>query len=1073
MPKLRTFLQRSFLVGLLGWLAAAVPEPASGACPAPPMAPDTTAGPHTGYVYNDHLWGQDRATIDRVINELWTNGVRYIHTVFDWGATEKAKGAFDYAHYDFLFCQLRIYGLRAYVEMGGGVDGWVEAMPPFHFGRNWYVNAIVGSSNKVIWTPSSNRLAFHYEPQALDQNGNGWLTIAWANPTAKAVDVRPPQRMQYSFRARRKSGQPAVHVTLDYRIMDRANDTFYIAHFSAPCAVGESDSDDSSTWPSCTIQFDPSTVSWSGYQPQQHYLALELGILARDFNVREFDLDLSSFMVKRDGIAVGADGQPLNSTNAFTYIDKERIRWSYDQFTGRTKPAVDRNHYLVVQSDPFFRNTEEAWMRDAITWVEQNYPDVVIAYGTRNEPFVGPYRFDVVDYSEANRRAFANWLRARYGSIGALNAAWSRSDLGVSFGYPTFDAVQIPPLPVTASKLDPVELGGAGTSPEAVLDFHRFMRDEYTFGYLESRLRVIKSVAPRKATFVKVRPDVPEYGGAAINDAVSRLAESPYLDILGTDTYSVQLGYYDVKDPSAIRVTLSSIATAARRYQKKWAIFEMGVDIPEHVDRTLADLLRYTWSHGPSAVFLFKFINSENDPTVEFAEGYYNVDASTYKPEFQHINSSLTSPGIAAAPAADVAVLYAADSTAYRGPFAPVMTFKQALTDLGFRTTVLYDYEIRKYPRILARFKAVVAPRLALARTTPTDTFLLNALNEYVTNGGRAIIAGAFDSLSSNLKLVRSPGTPQVLPYLPNVALKPVDTTSPEYDQRIVFKAGFPWDGVPVGVDNTDTQLHLAALPGTNVIARYSRSGTPAIVSSNDGRVVVIGPSLRFSGDVNFDGSVDQADRNLIVSKLDSTLFDAKRSNPLADMNHDLWIRTDDLAIWDQDFCAAFCNTAAPYSLQAFLARIMDNWGIPRAVVTGGRGIVAHLAANGLAIGNNRDDLNYTTYTVVLPFATTMAGKLPADAFVTVTPRAANTVVTGTLLARTAVFVKLNVPVPIEGDLDGDGDIDSMDVAVITRAIGQPAAYGDARDVDFDGRITVLDARKLAVRCTRLNCATQ
>jgi predicted extracellular nuclease len=63
--------------------------------------------------------------------------------------------------------------------------------------------------------------------------------------------------------------------------------------------------------------------------------------------------------------------------------------------------------------------------------------------------------------------------------------------------------------------------------------------------------------------------------------------------------------------------------------------------------------------------------------------------------------------------------------------------------------------------------------------------------------------------------------------------------------------------------------------------------------------------------------------------------------------------------------------------------------------------------------------------------------------------------------------------VPLAGDVDGDGDIDRNDVALIVAArntsTGNPF---DPRDLNRDGRIDVLDARLAAIRCTRSGCAT-
>ena len=61
---------------------------------------------------------------------------------------------------------------------------------------------------------------------------------------------------------------------------------------------------------------------------------------------------------------------------------------------------------------------------------------------------------------------------------------------------------------------------------------------------------------------------------------------------------------------------------------------------------------------------------------------------------------------------------------------------------------------------------------------------------------------------------------------------------------------------------------------------------------------------------------------------------------------------------------------------------------------------------------------------------------------------------------------------PLACDVDGDGNVDRDDVALISAARNRPASLpDDPRDSDGDGVITVLDARRCTLECTLPRCA--
>lgn len=82
----------------------------------------------------------------------------------------------------------------------------------------------------------------------------------------------------------------------------------------------------------------------------------------------------------------------------------------------------------------------------------------------------------------------------------------------------------------------------------------------------------------------------------------------------------------------------------------------------------------------------------------------------------------------------------------------------------------------------------------------------------------------------------------------------------------------------------------------------------------------------------------------------------------------------------------------------------------------------------------------------------------------------------GPLLSNTGFVVPVLPAVPPKlaprnGDIDGNGSIDADDLALLTRAARPALGPNDPWDINGDGVINVLDARKLALMCTRPQCA--
>ena len=58
-------------------------------------------------------------------------------------------------------------------------------------------------------------------------------------------------------------------------------------------------------------------------------------------------------------------------------------------------------------------------------------------------------------------------------------------------------------------------------------------------------------------------------------------------------------------------------------------------------------------------------------------------------------------------------------------------------------------------------------------------------------------------------------------------------------------------------------------------------------------------------------------------------------------------------------------------------------------------------------------------------------------------------------------------------DADHDGDIDKLDLSLISKARGQVPLPSDPRDANLDGKIDLRDVKICIPLCTRTQCAAQ
>ncbi|WGH79934.1 beta-galactosidase [Jannaschia ovalis] len=122
---------------------------------------------------------------------------------------------------------------------------------------------------------------------------------------------------------------------------------------------------------------------------------------------------------------------------------------------GRPRKFGSRRHYCFSHAG--YRE-DAAHMAGLMA---RRYGDRVAAWQTDNE--YGCHD-TVLSWSDAARDAFRDWLRARYGGIDALNAAWG--NIFWSMGYRDFDEIELPNMTVTEP------------NPAHALAFRRFSSDQ-------------------------------------------------------------------------------------------------------------------------------------------------------------------------------------------------------------------------------------------------------------------------------------------------------------------------------------------------------------------------------------------------------------------------------------------------------------------------------------------------------------------------------------------------------------------------------------------------------------------
>ncbi|MDX8142457.1 beta-galactosidase [Lentzea sp. BCCO 10_0061] len=332
-------------------------------------------------------------------------------------------------------------------------------------------------------------------------------------------------------------------------------------------------------------------------------------------------------------------------------------------------------------------------------------------------------------WCEHTAAAFRVWLRARHGSLDALNEAWGTAFWSQRYG--SWEQV----LPPRATQWH--------RNPGLTLDFSRFFSDEVVAAYTEQR-DAIRAHSDRPVTTNMMQPGYQNVDLWALSREVDLVAIDHYPDRPGLDA-------------------AADVAFAADRARsfgggRPWLLMEQGTSTVYDQGRTLAkepgEILRHSLGHiarGSEGALFFQWRQSKAG-----AEQWHSAMVPHAGPdsrvfaEVKEMGEAVSRLGELAGSTvtADVAVLHDSDAwwalnsdglpSSELGYHSALRDAHRALWDNG----VVTDFA---HPEAdLSRYRLVVAPALYLLSDAGAEN-----LRRYVVNGGTLLVqyfSGVVDS---------------------------------------------------------------------------------------------------------------------------------------------------------------------------------------------------------------------------------------------------------------------------------------------------------------------------------------
>ncbi|MBX6358639.1 MAG: beta-galactosidase [Acidobacterium ailaaui] len=441
-------------------------------------------------------------------------------------------------------------------------------------------------------------------------------------------------------------------------------------------------------------------------------------------------------------------------------------------------------------------------------------------------------------YCKSCRAGFQEWLRAKYGSLDALNQAW-----GTAFWSQIYtDFSQVPvPLP-----------SGAPPNPGMALDYDRYQSYANT-GFLQEQLGVLRKLCPQHFITTNNVPLV---------DTINQRELYANLDFVAADNYP---GFFAVHmeeagmnlTPEQVAAPVSLIHDFSRSIKdgKPFYIMEEQVGkagqptFSPQPERGQVRLWSYqAVAHGAMGIQYFRW-DTATFGAEEYWHGMLNHDRSK-SPAFDEIVQTvkelkaLGHEALHASYVSDAAIVFDndADWAVSIQPGQPKLKYmNEVMSWYGAAWAGHYGLDVIDATRDLSRYKIVLAPFMYIVSEKQAAN-----IREFVRSGGVFVAGFRLGAKDPESRMMKTP-LPGLLRDVMGVTVKDYVPVYSE-KQRVKFAQTY-------GDAESDCQLwyDVLAPEKAEVLATYTtgRYAGEAAVTSNSfgkGKAVYIGARLDPAG---------------------------------------------------------------------------------------------------------------------------------------------------------------------------------------------------------------------------------